>query len=92
MTSRLVEQKTHSLDLAQAKVGEIRAKAIGAYATDFSETGTSLEGNYLCNATDDGHATLKTISVTVGYDHDGNGSLTGREQMVTLTTLVAKRI
>lgn len=92
MTSRLVEQKTHCLDLAQAKMDEIKAKAINAYGTDYAETATSLGGDYLCNVTDDGHATLKTISVTVGHDHDGSGALTGRESMVTLTTLVAKRI
>jgi hypothetical protein len=92
VTSRLVEQKTRSLALGQAKLDEIKARSIGSFATSYSESGTSLEGSYLCNVTDDGHATLKTISVITGYDHDGNGSLAGREIMVTLTTLVAKRL
>jgi len=92
VTGRLIEQKTRSLALAQAKLGDIKARTIGNFATNYAETGTSLEGSYLCNVTDDGHATLKTISVIAGYDHDGNSSITGLEIMVTLTTLVAKRI
>jgi len=92
VTSRLVDQKTHCLTLAQAKQGEIAARSIGNFDASYAETGTSLDGNYLCNVTDNGHASLKTISVAVGFDHDGNGSIAGREIMVTLTTLVAKRI
>ena len=91
VTSRLVEQKTHSLALAQAKMSEIQARSIGAFDTDYNSNWSPLEGSYLCYVKDDGHATLKTITVSVGYDHDGNGSLAGREVMVTLVTLVAKR-
>jgi Tfp pilus assembly protein PilV len=92
VTSRLVDQKTHCLTLAQAKMNEIAARSIGNFETSYAETGTSLDGNYLGNVTDNGHASLKTISVAVGHDHDGNGSITGREIMVTLTTLMAKRL
>ena len=90
-TGRIVEQKTVSLALAQGKLREIRARAIIDFDTGFAETGTALQGSYLGNVTDDGHATLKTISVAVGYDNDGNGSITGREILVTLTTLIARR-
>jgi Tfp pilus assembly protein PilV len=91
VTGRLVEQKTVSLALAENKLKEIQAQAIVEFATDFAETGTALQGSYLGNVTDDGQATLKTISVSVGYDHDGSGGITGREILVSLTTLVAKR-
>ena len=91
VTSRLVEQKTHCLALAQAKVSEIQAKSIGNFETDYSVTGASLGGGCLCNVVDSSSATLKKLSVAVGHDHDGNGSITGREIMVTLVTQIAKR-
>jgi hypothetical protein len=46
---------------------------------------------YLCSVSDDEHATCKTMSVSVGYDLNENGSLAADEVLVTLTTLVAKR-
>ena len=45
VTSRLVDQKTHCLTLAQAKQGEIAARSLGSFETSYAETGTSLEGD-----------------------------------------------
>lgn len=90
-TSRVVEQETQSLVLAQAKVSEIQGRAVYDFSSNYDETGTSLGGSYLCNVSDNEDDTLKTLSVSVGYDLDGNGSLASSEIQVTLTTLVAKR-
>ena len=51
-----------------------------------------LDGSYLGNVTDDGAAALKTITVAVGFDSDGDGVLDASEVVVTLTTLCAKRV
>lgn len=91
VTSRLVEQKTHCLALALAKMSEIQAKSIYDFDSSYSASWSSLEGNYLCTVIDSGGSTLKSMGVWVGYDHDGNGGCTGREIMVQLNTLIAKR-
>ncbi|NQV31511.1 MAG: hypothetical protein HQ515_02400 [Phycisphaeraceae bacterium] len=61
------------------------------FSSNYDETATSLGGSYLCNVSDNENATLKTVSVSVGFDLDANGSLTADEVLVTLTTLIAKR-
>ena len=91
VTSRIVERETQSLVLAQGKVSDIQGRAVYDFSSSYDETGTSLGGSYLCNVSDNEHATLKTLSVSVGYDLDGNGSLVASEIQVTLTTLAAKR-
>jgi len=88
---RLIEQKTISLQLAQMKLDEIRARSIYHFGTSYAESSDSLQGDYLVTVTDDGDASLKTISVSVGYDNNGDGTLSSEEIKVTLTTLVADR-
>ena len=91
VTSRVVERNTRSVALAQGKLNEIQARTIYGFSANYDETGTALEGLYLCNVSDDEHASLKTVSVSVGYDGNENGSLAADEVLVTLTTLIAKR-
>lgn len=91
VTGRVVEQKTKSLILAQGKISEIQARCLLSYDSNQSQTDVVLDGHFLCNVSDNGHASLKTISVSVGHDSNGNGSLGSSEVMVTLTTLIAKR-
>jgi len=89
-----IDYKTRSLILAQAKLDEIKARSIYNYTNggdSFAESDTSLDGSYLCNITDDSGDPLKTISVSVGYDTNGNSSLGSDEVQVTLTTLLARR-
>lgn len=93
-TSTKIELKTRSLVFAQAKLDEIKAKSIYDYTNDgnsFTESNTPLGDSYLCNVTDDSADPLKTISVSVGYDANGDGNLGGGEVQVTLTTLLARR-
>ena len=92
--STIIEHKTRSLTLAQAKLDEIKARSIYDYTNGgatFAESNTSLGFSYLCNVTDDSGDPLKTITVSVGYDSNGDSTLAAGEIKVTLTTLLARR-
>jgi len=90
-TSITIERKTRSLVLAQGKLEEIRARSIYHYMSSFDESSVSLSGSYLCNVSDNEHPSLRTITVSVGYDVNGDSNLSSGEILVTLTTCVAKR-
>ncbi|MCH7916382.1 MAG: hypothetical protein IIC50_00170 [Planctomycetes bacterium] len=92
VTARIVDQKTRSLTLAQAKLDEIKIKLIYSFSTSTSASNVVLDGSYLCNVTDDGDSALKTISVAVGFDRNGDSTLSASEVVITLTTLCAKRV
>lgn len=88
----IIEHKTRSLTLAQAKLDDIRARSIYDYSSTFTETSASLDGPYLCTITDSGPGTdLRTVAVSVGYDLNTDSVLGSDETDVTLTTLLAKR-
>ncbi|MBA7687222.1 hypothetical protein ES703_95683 [subsurface metagenome] len=93
-SSTSIEYKTRSLALAQGKLDEIKARSIYDYTnggSSFAESNTSLGFSYLCNVTDDSGDPLKTITVSVGYDHNGDSTLAGDEIKFTMTTLLARR-
>ena len=93
LTSAILEQKTQALILAQAKMDEIKARSINNYSTNFGENNASLGGSYLCSVTDTpGGSDIRTITVSVGYDDDGNNILVPSEIDVELSTKIAKRI
>jgi len=93
LNTGIIERKTRSLTLAQAKLDEIKARSIYYYADDFEENNLSLDGLYLCNVVDDSKkkSNLRTITVSVGYDLNGDNVLTSDEILVTLKTLLARR-
>ena len=92
VTGRIVERKTTSLALAQGKLSELQAIIVYDFNSSYDETNVVLAPNYLCHVSDDEDTTLKTLSVSVGFDLNGNDNLASDEVMVTLTTLLAKRI
>jgi len=96
VTSTIIERRTRSLTLAQAKLDEIRARSIYHWGLpgSFAEQNTSLDGAYLCDVLVNpaGSQSLREIVVAVGYDFDGDGILLPAEVEVTLSTLVAKRL
>lgn len=93
VTSTIIERRTRSLILAQAKLDDIRARSIYNYSDNFQENDVSLDCSYLCDVEDTSEGSnLRTITVSVGYDLDGNNSLTPGEVEVTLATLIAKRL
>jgi Tfp pilus assembly protein PilV len=92
VTSTIIEQRTRSLTLAQAKLDDIRARSIYAYGSNFTENNTPLDGSYLCHIQDSASGTdLRQITVKVGFDGNANGNLQNSEVEVTLSTLVARR-
>ncbi len=92
LNTGIIERKTRSLTLAQTKLDDIKARSIYNYDDDFEENNSSLDGLYLCNVDDASTGTnLRTITVSVGYDLDGDDVLTSDEILVTLKTLLARR-
>jgi Tfp pilus assembly protein PilV len=92
VTSSIIESRTRSLTLAQAKLDEIRARSIYNYSSTYTETSTSVDGSYLCDVKDTSKGTeLREIEVSVGYDLNDNSTLEADEIEITLTTLIAKR-
>ena len=92
MSTTIIEHRTYSLILAQAKLDEIRARSIYNYSSSFTETSTSLDGPYLCSVVDTTvSSNLRKITVSVGYDLNVNSTLEADEIEITLATLVAKR-
>lgn len=90
--SAIIERKTRSLMLAQAKLDDIKARSIYSYGSSFTEANTPVDGSYLCTVSDSGAASdLRQITVEVGYDLDGSNTLNAQEVDVTLATLVARR-
>lgn len=92
VTSSIIERRTFSLNFAQAKLDEIRARSIYGYSSTFGETSQPLGGSYLCGIKDTSKGTdLREIEISVGYDLNGNSTLDADEIEVTLATLIAKR-
>ncbi len=92
VSTTIIEHRTHSLILAQAKLDEIRVRSIYHYSDSFTETNSSPDGPYLCNVEDSFvSASLRTITVSVGYDLNGNSTLEADEIEITMATLVARR-
>ena len=52
VTSAIIERKTRSQTLVQAKLDEIKARSVYHYSDTYAETNSSLEGSYLCNVAD----------------------------------------
>lgn len=98
MNSSIIERRTQSLCLAQAKLNNIQARSIGSTADgsnfdDISSLNNEvLSGSYLCNTTVSSvNSNLKSITVSVGRDINSSSSLDSDEIEVTLQTQIARR-
>jgi len=92
VSSSIIERRTRSLMLAQAKLDEIRSESMYKYDESFAETDSVMDGSYLCNVADSAiTADLRQITVSVGNDLNGNSVLDAGEVEITLATLIAKR-
>jgi hypothetical protein len=88
----ILERKTRSLILAQGRLDEIKARSVYHYSQSFAESNLSLDGLYLCNVADEATGSnLRKITVSVGYDYDGDNILDTDEIEVTQATYIAKR-
>ncbi|MBA7610449.1 hypothetical protein ES703_17657 [subsurface metagenome] len=87
-----IERGTRSLILAQAKLDGIKARSIYHYSSSYTENNTSLDGSYLCNVSDTGSGSdLRTITVSVGFDLNGDSTLASDEIEITISTRLANR-
>jgi len=92
LASISIERRTTSLVLAQAKLHDITTRSIYYYASSFNETDTALGDSYFCSVTDAAiHADLRGLTITTGYDADGDNTLDGNEVLVTIVTQLARR-
>jgi len=88
----IIERKTKSLALAQARLDSIRARSVYHYSDSFAESDQELGDSYLCDVTDVPiSSNLRLIAVSVGQDIDGDGNLSEDEVEVSLATEIAKR-
>jgi prepilin-type N-terminal cleavage/methylation domain-containing protein len=93
VTHAIIQRRSQSLMLAQSKLDEIRARSIYDYTGgSFTQRHLSLDGQYLCNIDDEYESSnLRKITISVGYDLNGNNRLTNDEIEVTLATYFARR-
>ena len=91
LNSVIIERRTQSLCLAQGKLNQIKARSIYNFDSISTQSNEILNGSYLCNTTISGSGDLKAVSVSVGQDLDGSGTLTSDEFEVTLQTQIARR-
>jgi len=90
--STIIERKSRSLILAQAKLDEIRARSVYYYSDSFAQTDITLNNLYLCNVYDESESdNLRKVTVSVGFDLNENRALDTDEIEVTLATKIAKR-
>jgi Tfp pilus assembly protein PilV len=90
-SGRMIEHKSRSLTLAQARLDEIRAQCIDAFDDNYTQESRRVIGSYYDTIDDDRGDPLKTITVSVGYDDDENQRLGSDEVLITLSTAIAKR-
>lgn len=91
-THTRLERKTQSLALARGKLDEIRARCVHHYGDSYSQSSVSLGDSYLCNVSDDRDASLRLVTVAVGFDANADGVLATEEVEVTLATYIARRL
>lgn len=88
LNTAIIEHKSRSLILAQAKLDDIKARSVYNYSISYAATNLVLDVNsphYLCNVSDSGSGdNLRTITVSVGFDLNGNST-------ITLSTKLARR-
>ncbi len=90
-TDRVVERRSWSLMLAQSELDRIRAQSVYDYGRNFNATSTSLGGAYLRSVSDDQDPELRTVTVSVGQDRNGDSTLSSEETEVRLCTSLARR-
>ena len=92
LSTTIIERRSQCLILAKDKLDEVSIKSVYDYDNSFSESNSSLTGNYICNINDTSvSSNLRSISIEVGYDIDGSGTLSSGETSVELETYIARR-
>jgi len=95
--SVIIDRRTQSLCLAQAKLNQIQAKSIYDFnsiivTTEPSSEVLSVNGPYLGKTTVGGSDNLKTIKLDVGMHRNPNSTTLDDDEIeVTLQTQIARR-
>lgn len=93
ISSNRINYRTNSVILARQKLEEIRAKSVYSYDSSFDQSNASLRDSYVCDVVDTSvDSNLRDVSVTVGYDIDKDSSLDPDEELITLRSLIARRL
>ena len=87
---RAIERKSWSLLLAQRELEYLRARCIRHYEACYRVNSRAIREGYLCTVADDEHPRLRTVTVSVGPDQNGDGVLSREEVEVRLSTRLAK--
>ena len=88
---RAIERKSWSLMLAQRELERIRAHCLYHYDESYRASSQVVRDGYLCTVADDRDPALRTVTVSVGLDHNADGGLSEDEVEVRLCTRVARR-
>jgi len=88
---RAIERRSWSLLLAQQQLEWLRARCLRHYEVCYRAESRTLRDGYLCTITDDAHPNLRTVTVSVGLDQNGDGALSPSEVEVGLSTRLARR-
>ena len=92
LSTVIIERKTKSLNLAKMKINYLQAKSINNFDEDFSESNLVLDSSYLCSIINQPvNSNLKSITVSVGMDRNGSGTLDSGEVEISLQTQLARR-
>ena len=87
---RAIERKSWSLMLAQRELECLRARCSCHYDASYRVNSQAIREGYLCTVADDEHPRLRTVTVSVGLDQNGDGVLATDEVEVRLSTRLAK--
>jgi len=87
---RAIERKSWSLLLAQQELEGIRARCLRQYGACYRVSSRAIRDGYLCTVADDGHPSLRTVTVSVGLDQNNDGRLSASEVEVSLSTRLAR--
>ncbi len=88
---RAIDRKSWSLLLAQQELERLRARSLYHYDDSFACVSRAVGDGFLCTVTDNEHPSLRTVTVAVGFDRNGDGSLAPGEVEVSLDTALARR-
>lgn len=88
---RAIERKSWSLLLAQQELERLRVRSLYHYDESFDAASKALGDGFLCTVTDDENPSLRTVTVAVGLDANGDGTLSGGEVEISLCTALARR-
>ena len=85
-----LERKSKSLLFAQNQIEELRARAIEDFDSSWSGSDLPAGEGYYCTVTADLDSSLRTVTVTAGFDEDQDLHLDSGEVLITLRTLIAR--